>query len=69
MKQCTEKCKNYKAQKPPRIGRYAAGQKRCQFCEVFIQWEDLYCPCCNSKLRCGPRSREGKEKYQLQITV
>ena len=67
MKQCTEKCKNYKAQKPVSTGRYASGQKRCQFCEVFVQWDGLYCPCCNSKLRCGPRSRAGKEKYQLEI--
>ena len=67
MKQCTEKCKNYKDQKPGRAGRYVTGQRRCQFCEVFIQWEGLYCPCCNSRLRCGPKSRQGKEKYLEQI--
>ena len=69
MKYCTKKCKNYKAQKPTRAaGRYATGQKRCQFCEIFIQWDGLCCPCCKGRLRCGPRSREGKEKY-LEQTI
>ena len=67
MNECTGKCKNYKAQYSGRTGRYVSGQRRCQNCEVFIQWEGLYCPCCNSKLRCSPRNREGKEKYLEQI--
>ena len=67
MKYCTKNCNNYKPQKPiGSNGRYANGQKRCNFCEIFILWDGLTCPCCNSKLRCGPRSREGKEKYLMQ---
>jgi hypothetical protein len=49
------------------IGRYAAGQKRCNFCEVFLDFEGISCPCCNRQLRCLPRSRKGKEKYLTQI--
>ena len=70
MRYCTEKCKNYKAQKPSGMtGRYASGQKRCNHCAIFIQWDGLTCPCCNSRLRCSPRCKEGKEKYRLQITA
>jgi hypothetical protein len=37
-------------------GRYIIGQKRCQICSIFINYDDgVYCPCCNSKLRTRPR--------------
>ncbi len=67
MAYCNGKCIKYKAQKPPQIGRYAAGQKRCNYCEVFVYWEGLVCPCCGRQLRCLPRSRKGKEKYLEQM--
>ena len=64
---CRGACKEYKALKPTQIGRYAAGQKRCNYCEIFIDHDGLNCPCCNRQLRCLPRSRKGKEKYLAQI--
>lgn len=66
MAYCIGQCKKYKAHKPAEIGRYAAGQKRCNNCEVFVNWEGLTCPCCRRQLRCLPRSRKGKEKYLEQ---
>ena len=63
MTYCIGECRKYKASKPPQIGRYAAGQKRCNHCEVFVDYEGITCPCCNRQLRCLPRSRKGKEKY------
>ena len=67
MTYCIGKCKNFKAIKPTQMGRYAAGQKRCNYCEVFVDYEGISCPCCNRQLRCLPRSRKGKEKYLSQI--
>jgi len=67
MTYCIGKCKKYKAVKPKQIGRYASGQKRCDFCGVFMNHEGLSCPCCNRQLRCLPRSRKGKEMYLSQI--
>jgi len=67
MAYCIGKCKNYKALKPKQIGRYAAGQKRCNFCEIFLFHDGINCPCCNRQLRCLPRSRKGKEIYVTQI--
>ena len=64
---CIGTCKKYKALKPTRIGRYASGQKRCNYCEIFIDCDGITCPCCNRQLRCLPRSRKGKETYQAQI--
>jgi len=56
MAYCEGKCKEYRALKPIGIGRYAVGQKRCNFCEIFITIDSVLCPCCNSQLRCLPRS-------------
>lgn len=63
---CMGTCIRYKAKKPLEIGRYAAGQKRCNICEIFINSDSAFCPCCKGKLRSLPRSRKGKEKYLLQ---
>jgi len=67
MTYCSGKCRNFKAQKPSRIGRYASGQKRCNYCEIFVDFDGISCPCCNRQLRCLPRSRKGKERYLEQI--
>ena len=51
----------YKVGKPPfGQGRYATGQKRCQICEIFIQWDGLVCPCCSYRLRLKPRNMKTK---------
>ena len=51
----------YKVGKPSlRQGRYATGQKRCQICEIFIQWDGLVCPCCRYRLRLRPRNMKSK---------
>gem|GEM_PF-620560 len=63
---CIGTCVRYKARKPLEIGRYAAGQKRCNLCEIFINSDGAFCPCCKRKLRSLPRSRKGKEKYLMQ---
>ena len=53
----------YKVGKPSlRQGRYATGQKRCQICEIFIQWDGLVCPCCRYRLRLRPRNMKSKIK-------
>ena len=65
---CTGKCKQYKALKPRQIGRYASGQKRCNFCEIFVNYDGLKCPCCNKQLRSLPRSRKDKESFLSQTT-
>lgn len=54
-------CARYKVGKPSLgRGRYATGQKRCQTCEIFIQWDGLRCPCCSYRLRLKPRNMKSK---------
>jgi hypothetical protein len=62
---CKGICVKYKAPKPPSNvgGRYGSGQKRCQVCELFIEWNSLWCPCCHFKLRAKPRHPESKKRF------
>jgi hypothetical protein len=59
---CKGICIRHKALKPVGDGRYATGQKRCQVCEVFLNWNGLWCPCCGYRLRTKPRNIKYKAK-------
>lgn len=61
---CKGICVRYKASKPTGIGRYASGQKRCQICEIYLRWSEIYCPCCGYKLRTKPRNLKYKAKLR-----
>ncbi|MBM3895662.1 MAG: hypothetical protein FJ359_04410 [Thaumarchaeota archaeon] len=65
---CRNLCYRYKATKPANIGRYISGQKRCNFCDVFINWDGFWCPCCHYRLRLGPRNSKDKQKI-LEIST
>ncbi|MFL6461412.1 MAG: hypothetical protein ACJ71J_10810 [Nitrososphaeraceae archaeon] len=58
---CKGICIHHKAS-----GRYANGHKRCQICDLFIKWHGVFCPCCGSRLRIGPRNIEDKAKLRKQ---
>ena len=62
-------CKRLRAKKPITGSRYAAGQKRCQTCEIFINWDGIFCPCCTTRLRGRPRKMEYKDKCKTQIEI
>jgi len=64
---CKGICSRYKAQKPVGTGRYASGQRRCQICEIFINWEGLWCPCCGYRLRTKPRNLKYKAKLRARV--
>jgi len=65
---CADKCEEYKAHKPAGKSRYATGQKRCNYCDIFLAYNGLNCPCYNRQLRCQPRSKKGKELVAAQST-
>jgi hypothetical protein len=61
---CKGICIRHKAQKPVSSGRYATGQKRCQVCEIFIRWDEMWCPCCGYRVRTRPRSSKFKQRLR-----
>ena len=60
---CKKICTQFSAKKTISGSRYAAGQKRCQICEIFIQWGGIWCPCCGYMLRTHPRNSKSRKKY------
>jgi hypothetical protein len=48
---------------------YANGHKRCQICQLFIQWDGLFCPCCGSRLRVRPRDPKLNAKLGEKRTI
>ena len=61
---CKGICKRYQALKPIIGSRYGSGQKRCQTCEIFINVDTLYCPCCKTRLRAVPRNSKYKQRIR-----
>ena len=60
---CKGICHRYKALKPPHSrSRYVKGQKRCNSCDIYIEWNGLFCPCCGYRLRASPRHKKWEEK-------
>ncbi len=54
---CHGHCTQFKAKSNSHEGgRYEQGQKRCPQCELFINWDGLWCPCCGRLLRTKPRA-------------
>jgi len=41
---------------------YEKGQKRCNSCDIYVEWDGFFCPCCGMKLRVAPRHKKWKEK-------
>jgi predicted amidophosphoribosyltransferase len=66
---CKGICVRHKAMKPVGTGRYSTGQKRCQVCEIFIKWDELWCPCCGYRLRTRPRNSKYKTKLQRRKEI
>lgn len=62
---CIGICIRYKALRPNvnNGSRYIVGQKRCQICDIFLNYDGLQCPCCHYRLRLKPRLGAHREKY------
>ena len=43
---------------------YAFGLKRCTTCDVYYSIPDLYCPCCQKRLRLARRDKAGTSKRE-----
>ncbi len=56
----------YKADKTFGVNnRYEHGQKRCSTCDIFMDWDGTYCPCCNNMLRTKPKGTKNREQLMI----
>ena len=53
---CKNICYRFRVTKDRRGSYYAQGFKRCQVCQIFIEWNGTKCPCCHINLRTRPRT-------------
>ena len=58
---CKEICVLHKAKSNGKE-RYSNNQKRCQICEIFIEGEGTWGPCCGYMLRTHPRNNKSRKK-------
>ncbi|WP_420545275.1 hypothetical protein [Nitrosopumilus sp.] len=62
---CNGICHRYKVTKGRNTDSwYRQGAKRCTFCDVYMGWEGLWCPCCRHRLRSRPKASQYRQKYQ-----
>ncbi|KAG2472331.1 MAG: hypothetical protein NPMRTHETA2_1990003 [Nitrosopumilales archaeon] len=62
---CNGICHRYKVTtRPSGMSRYEAGQKRCNHCNIYLEWEGIFCPCCSFRLRMNSRYMKYKEKFR-----
>jgi len=62
---CRDLCLKYKCPITfPPVRRYLAGQKRCTACDIFIEYDGSYCPCCGKRLRLKPKRKKHREFLQ-----
>jgi len=66
---CKGICNQHKAKWSSHQYRYANGQKRCNVCAIFVQWDGFSCPCCGMLLRTRPRISKYRQKCIEQSEV
>ncbi len=57
-------CKGVECIKRKTSKRYKQGAVRCTRCEVFMEFEGVFCPCCGSKV--ARRSPHGNRNNVIQ---
>ena len=55
---CIGICIRYKSTSIPNGLKYKLGQKRCSFCSLFMDTEEIRCPCCKVILRTKPKNKK-----------
>ena len=70
---CKGNCSKHEYEGSP-CGMYKGLVKKCQVCDLFINWEGLRCPCCNYLLRLKPRNKNRalariKHRSQIKSTI
>jgi len=63
---CKGVCNQYKAKWGTHQYRYASGQKRCNVCELFVNWDGSHCPCCGMRLRTRPKISKYRQQFHTQ---
>jgi len=58
---CRGICVFHKAKPVSNKIRYEIGHKRCSYCAIFFEFDDIRCICCNAVLRTKARKKITKK--------
>ena len=47
------------------ISNYSLGRKYCRKCEVYLYYDDVFCPCCKAQLRTIPHNKKRQTGWYL----
>jgi len=64
---CKGVCQHHKPNWASQTLRYANGQKRCNVCEIFVNWDGRFCPCCGMCLRTRPKISRYRQRCIIQV--
>ncbi len=63
---CKGICVKYKATKSSSYSsHYQLDHKRCSRCEIFLEWDGNFCPCCGIILRTRPKNTSGRKELLI----
>ena len=61
---CKGICLNLEREKIPNGEKYKSGLKRCSWCDIWLETDDVRCLCCRMILRTKSRNKK-KENYSV----
>ena len=61
---CKGICLHIDTERIPNGRKYEYGLKRCSWCDIWIDTDDVRCPCCKMILRTKSRNKK-KENYSI----
>ena len=57
---CKGICLHIDTEKIPNGQKYEYGLKRCSWCNIWLETDDVRCPCCKMILRTKSRNKKNK---------
>ena len=63
---CKGICERYHTKRNRTLGYYAVGAKHCRICQIFLNWNGKFCPCCQRALRTKPIGMKAKENLEIR---
>jgi len=61
---CKGICLHIDTEKVPNSRKYQHGLKRCSWCDIWLETDEVRCPCCKMILRTKSRNKK-KENYSV----
>ena len=63
---CKGICEKFRVKRSHCRHHYLQGQKRCQYCSVYIETDLNICPCCHLRLRLSPLLQKTNTRSYLK---